>query len=220
MHYQIYRSSRLAVDRPPLSKGIDSGCPFCLAKCDQRPSLGQKILFLNSGDVGQFGCRIEDKHNSVRFDQFLVKMDYEIDENISRVVTPLYDLFLIEPIAPPPGWMLPLSIEDALSVHENMLRGLDYEADPSGESPLRHLCYPIVTGTWWRRLPLSADDIWPMLQAHNFFQSTKKDFATLFDFGNRVLVRARGRPAIKRKRMPPLSRGRYQPDSQANRTPI
>jgi hypothetical protein len=173
-------------------------------------------LFLTSGDSGQSGTRIKDDHNTTRLDQFLVKMDNEQNAEVARIVTPSNDLFLVEPIPPVPSWMLPLSIEDALSVHENMLQGIERADAVSKTDWLKELCYPIVAACWLRRLPLSAHEIWQVLAAHDISKVHEATFLKLYDFGIRLIVRTQGRPAVKRKRMQPLSHGKYLTDHQRN----
>jgi hypothetical protein len=208
----IYWSPRFRADKPPISDGIGAGCPFCIAKRDRQPSIGQRILFLTSGDAGQFGTCVEDKHNSIRFDQFLVKMDYEVEKGGTRVVTLAYDLFSIEPLPSAPVWMPSLSIADALAVHEYMLQGIDNHLQLNDPADLSNLCYPIVSGCWSRRFPLTAEEILAMLQAH--YCPVDKQFCQLYTFGIELLVRTHGKPAIKRKRMKPLSQGKYLSSNQ------
>ncbi len=212
----VHWSHKLRLDKPPLSSGVASGCPYCISKRNRRPLVGQRIMFLTSGDSGHFGTRIEDYHTTARLDQFLVKMDCEQNAEVARIVSPSNDLYLIEPVPPVPVWMLPLSVEDALSIHENMLRGIERADAVSKTDWLKELCYPIVACCWLRRLPVSGQEIWQMLTAHDILEEHKVAFLELYDFGISLLVRTQGRPAVKRKRMQPFSHGKYLTDHQRN----
>src|SRR5687767_3692331 len=96
MHHWIVRSPDLLSDRPPLSQGVTAGCPFCKAREHKIPKIGQRILFLAAGDIGQFGTRVDDSTFALRHDQFAVKMDYETRGHL-RNVTRFLDLFVVEP---------------------------------------------------------------------------------------------------------------------------
>jgi hypothetical protein len=211
-YFEIYRSPTQDANSSPLLDGIEAGCPFCLAKRSTRPKPGQKVLILTSGDTGQFGRCVEDKFNAQRSDQFYVKMDYDKSGG-SRVVTSWTDLFLVEPFPNTPDWMPPLSVDDALALHESFLRGLDRTLALKRKQHISTVCLSLVATTWGRRLPLSPEIIWPMLKAHNF-SGDRNNFSALYDFGLDLLIRTNGRKPIKRKLMEPLSRGKYMTPAQ------
>ncbi len=207
MHHWIVRSSSLVPTLAPLSKGIAAECPFCKARKHDIPAIGQRILFLVGGDVGEFGIRVDDSKLDLRLDQFVVKMDYET-RGYLRNVTRFLDLFMVEPFSPVPNWMPRLSIQDALAIHESMLRGF-LSLQERLPRQTKTFVYSIVSACWWQRLPVNGSDIWPMIEVHGLDKKKKTEFAALFDFGFELLVRSNGRKPIKRKLMPPLSKGRY-----------
>jgi hypothetical protein len=104
--------------------------------------------------------------------------------------------------------MIPFSIEDVLAVHEAVLRTIDKHVN-EGHRRLEKTIFPIVGACWWQRLPISAEELWPMLTAHGFQANDRSEFSKLFEFGRNLLTRNHGRRPIKRKRMAPLSKGRY-----------
>lgn len=108
-----------------------------------------------------------------------------------------------------PSWMVPLSIDDACSLHEQVLDSLNIAEHPAGVDPLLWIAQGLVTRCWCRRLPVSGEEVWRVLTAHGVPTAGRVEFARLFDFGMALLVGANGRPPVRRMRMPPLSQGRY-----------
>ncbi len=53
-----------------------------------------------------------------------------------------------------------------------------------------------------------------MIEAHGVARHQKARLLQTFEFGIKVLVLANGRQPIKRKRMPPMSVGRYLTSAQ------
>jgi hypothetical protein len=175
-------------------------------------------MFLNTFDVGQAGLVLDDRPYWLRYGQFIVKMDYELNDDVQRIVSPEHELFLIEPMGKVPGWMPPFSIDDVFIIHENMLRGYVDMKQIAGKKAITSAIYPIVSGCWRRRLPAKATDIWPMLMAHGFGKQHRTSFVEAFDFGFELLIRSNGRNPIKRKRMEPLAIGKYLPNSKPKNT--
>jgi hypothetical protein len=207
MHHWIFRSPNLLIEKPPTSLGVMAGCPYCKAREYQIPQIGQRILFL-SPDYGETGVRVDDRDYNLRLDQFAVKMDYEAIDYM-RTVTRFLDLYIVEPFTPLASWMPQFSVQDVLAIHEAILRVLDVHIKSRAQRPLHKSISPIVSACWWQRLPASGHEIWPILVAHGFAETKRGEFIKLFEFGFDLLVRTHGRPPIKRKRMPPLSKGRY-----------
>lgn len=213
MRVHVYRSASLQNESPPISIGIQAGCPFCRARVDQEPNTGQQILFLSGTDTGQVGTHVSAASPPLRMDQFLVKMDYQTDGSF-RIVTPLSDLFIVEPFGDVPAWMPPFSIEDALALHEAILMTFDRSRQETGTAAIPLAIHPIVATCWWRRMPISSDEAWGMLAAHGFDVLNPYEFSRFFSFGIELLIATHGRKPIRKRRMEPLSRPRYLPPKQ------
>ena len=183
-------------------------CPYCLAAQSPWPVVGTSLMFLNGIDVGQVGVVVRDKWGTCPSDRFLVKMEYEKQSDVLRMVMPRHELYLDVNLLRIPDWVPSVSIEDNARLHERFLccGGLAAAQDRDGFgtafADVVHVC-------WQHRLPLNAEEIWLALQAHGLDPHSKARVVELFEFGTGLLVRTHGRPAIKRKRMPPMSRGRY-----------
>ncbi|MGU9980723.1 hypothetical protein ACJ4V0_11855 [Phreatobacter sp. HK31-P] len=76
-------------------------------------------------------------------------------------------------------------------------------------SRLENAEFAIIQTVWWQRYPVRAEDLWPMLEAHGFPKSHLLRFVDRFNFGIDLLVHAQGRRPNSRRRMEPLSKGRY-----------
>jgi hypothetical protein len=133
----------------------------------------------------------------------------------SRIVTLGKGDFIEEPFGEAPHWMVPLSMEDAFVVHEACLEMLDKFSMSTKALHAESTLFTIIGTCWWRRLPLTANDIWPMLKAHGAEGIEAREFGSLFDFGLRLLTAVNGRTPVKRKRMAALSKPRYHSKRQA-----
>lgn len=204
MHHWIHRSEHISINAPPVSLGVENGCPFCRAREYKTPDVNQKIFFLSAGDIGQIGTRVNDQGFSLRSDQFAVKMPYD-KQGHTRTVTKYLDLFVEEAFSTPPLWMPSFSIEDCLAIHEFMLRMFD----SLRTSSLDNSIHTLIGTCWQLRIPISGNEMLPILSAHGFDRNKNGDFERLFDFGFQLLIRTQGRPPIKRRKMAAFSRGKY-----------
>jgi hypothetical protein len=144
-------------------------------------------------------------------------MEYERSDAKLRMVNPGHDLYVDCALFNVPDWMPPLSIEDNDAIHDSLLTALPNEilrAHPLEIAP--DSIWPLVVTTWRRRLPLQGTDIWPMIAAHGVSDDKKTQLLSNFEFGLKVLTLANGRPPIKRKRMQPMSAGRYMTKARRN----
>lgn len=210
MHHWIYRSPNQTIDRPPLSIGKANGCPFCIAREDRTPTVGERILFLSS-DYGRTGVRVHSANFRPNADEFLVRMDDD-PRGYTRSVRQTLYLFVVEPFSPAAPWMPQLSFEDVFAIHESLLRAC--ENIMHSKQPFEDAIIPIVSTSWQFRLPVNGEEIWPMLAVHGFSQTNRQEFIRDFRFGFEFLVRTNGRAPIRKKRMPPLSKGRYLSENQ------
>jgi hypothetical protein len=137
-------------------------------------------------------------------------MEYESLPNRLRMVLPGHDLYVNYELFSVPEWMPNLSIDDNGAVHESLVTMLPLIAVGSHEINIvpDRLWRTVIT-IWQRRLPLYRDNLWPMMEAHGVSRTQKDTLMDFFDFGIKVLTLANGRPAIKRKRIPAMSQGRY-----------
>jgi hypothetical protein len=130
-------------------------------------------------------------------------MDYEQRAHVQRVVRPDLELFLDPLHLIPPPWMPPLSIQDAFILHEMVLLAAERDLMRTEAQ------YPLINVCWSHRLPLSGSEVWAMLEAHGCDPIARPVVIERFDFGVGLLVGTQGRPPVKKRRMPALSKGRY-----------
>jgi hypothetical protein len=201
-----------------LATGITAGgtiteCPFCLARQHPWPQIGTLITLLSGFDVGQSGVVVADQWGTCPPDRFLVKMAYA-ESGALRMVMPSHDLFLDVEQLIVPAWMPSLSIEDNGFLHEGLLRSLEGLKAARGRENIGKSLLSVIATCWGRRLPLRGAEFWLLLNAHGIDSHLKSDVIDYFDFGTKLLTQTQGRPAVKRRRMPAMSKGRYLTKAQ------
>ncbi len=201
-----------------LATGITAGgaiteCPFCLARQHPWPQIGTLITLLSGFDVGQSGVVVADQWGTCPPDRFLVKMAYA-ESGVLRMVMPSHDLFLDVEQLIVPAWMPSLSIEDNGFLHEGLLRSLEGLKAARGRENIGKSLLSVIATCWGRRLPLRGAELWLLLNAHGIDSHLKSDVIDYFDFGTKLLTQTQGRPAVKRRRMPAMSKGRYLTKAQ------
>lgn len=199
----------MPVGGPEIS-GVASGCPYCLAKQNLWPEVGTSLIFLKGFDSGYWGEVVADKWNVCSRNQILVHMEYERASTACRFVTPGRDLYVSARLYSVPDWMPPYSIDDNWAVHESLVDSMPQIVIGTHASALapEQLSRTIIA-CWRRRLPLQGSELWPMLEAHGVPSRQKERLLQMFEFGTKILGHANGRRPVKRKRMQPMSLGRY-----------
>lgn len=186
--------------------GQRAGCPFCAARLERRPSLGQRIIILNgfrAGMVGTVSC--VDLDSGYRVGTFLIKED-EDQANSQQIVNPELDLFTLHsPVESVAKWLPPLSMCEAAALDEIVVsvssRFAEFEYDKWHPDTF----YKLIDYCWRKRLPLSDAEIWAILAAHGIPNEFEKDARRSYVEGLELLVYSHGRKPIKKKRTPPLS---------------
>jgi hypothetical protein len=146
-------------------------------------------------------------------DEFLVHFDKDETDTLTRIGYKR-DKFAYFPVEKIPDWLCHLSIDDLSAIEEStLLTVLNFAIAPKRRK-WSNILLPLIATVRSRRLPILSADIWPTLIAHAFPTSQKADFCKFFDFGIELLVSLNGRPAVQRKKMQPMSQGRYQTPGQ------
>jgi hypothetical protein len=186
--------------------GDRAGCPFCAARLERRPSLGQRIIILNgfrAGMVGTVTC--VDLDSRYRVGTFLVKEDGD-QTNSEQIINPKLDLFAplasIESVA---QWLPPLSMGEAAALDEIVVSVCSCFAEFEYDKWHRDTFYRLIDYCWQKRLPLSDDEVWAILAAHGMPKKFEKDARRSYVEGTELLIYSHGRKPIKKKRIPPLS---------------
>ena len=151
-------------------------------------------------------------HAVCRYDQFLVKLDFERPSRNARIATLGHDLFVKVEDFIAPRWMPPVPIDYNASLHKSLEVFLTSER--AGPRDLQQVLQSIIITCWRRRLHLNSSEIWSLLGTQGFNNTSQAKAIELFDFGFRLLVGAQGRPPESRHRMPAMSQGRYTTKSK------
>lgn len=186
--------------------GAKSNCPFCKGRMITSLRPGDRIIILQGMYSGR-AATVSDQPGWSN-DEFLVHFDYETGDTLTRIGYKR-DRFAYSPIAKIPNWLCHLSMDDLSALDESALLTVINFASAKISENWANLLLPLIATVRSRRLPVLAADIWPTLTAHGFSRKKMKNFHKFFDFGIELLASLHGRPAIRRKKMPPMSRGRY-----------
>lgn len=186
--------------------GAKSDCPFCAGRMISSVSAGETIIILQGMYSGRIGTVSDQPGYSD--DEFLVHFDLDPKDILTRIGYQR-DKFAYFPIKRVPKWLCHLSIDDLSALEESCLDTVLNFAVYKSNAKLADLLLPLFATVRSRRLPIIATDVWPTLLAHGFSKKHRSDFQRNFDFGIELLALLHGRPSIQRKKMAPMSRGRY-----------
>jgi hypothetical protein len=186
--------------------GAKSNCPFCKGRKIASLRPGERIIILQGMYSGRTATVSDQPGWSD--DEFLVRFDYEWRDTLTRIHYKR-DKFAYFPIAKIPNWLCHLSMDDLSALDESSLLTVVNFASAKRAAKWADLLLPLIATVRSRRLPVLAADIWPTFVAHGFSRKQKTNFYQFFDFGIELLTSLHGRPAIRRKKMLPMSRGRY-----------
>jgi hypothetical protein len=185
--------------------GARSGCPFCIGRMVRSMSVGDRIVILQGPHSGA-SATVTAEHGFSQ-DEFMVHFDGQSERWETRI-SYSRDRFASLPIARPPTWLCHLSTDDLSVIDESVIQTADLFGANLNVWTVKTLL-PILSIIRSRRLPVSGADLWPTLEAHGFPSATGPSFQDRFDYAIEILVAMVGRPPISRKKVQPMSIGRY-----------
>ena len=186
--------------------GARAGCPFCRGRMIASVARGDRIVFLSGRHAGVQATVFSERGN--REDEFLVNLDSDPPHQ-QMTVSYNRDFFARTPIDEIPSWLCNLSVDDLCEVDHAALRFALRLATAANVKLSPYVLLPLITVARQKRLPVLGADFWPTLEVHGLPKRLKRSFCAKFDFAIEVLVSMVGRPAIKKKRVPAMSIGRY-----------
>jgi hypothetical protein len=182
------------------------GCPFCIGRTIAQVKSGDRIVFLKGSNAGRTAKVL--RSGTPREELFYVRYP-KAPKGVSQTCSYGFDEFVLYPLPKVPAWMCPLSIDDLWRIEDSILRLLKRSIIEQISPGARPLAKALASTVWHRRLPVFATLVFETLRHHGFRDEWQKEFVTLFDFAIDTLISNHGRPAILRKRVPPMSIGRY-----------
>ena len=185
--------------------GSHSDCPFCKGKMISSIQVGDRVVILQGMYVGRIGTVTADR--GWNDDEFLVHFDGEPVTLETRIFYKR-DKFAFSPIDKIPNWLCPLAIDDLNAVDEAAVR-IAMTMATVGELWSVETLLPIIGTVRARRLPIRGADLWPTFEAHGFSSELQNSFEAQFNFAIDLLLAMNGRPPVKRRRVKPMSIGRY-----------
>ena len=191
--------------------GAKSNCPFCIGRMITSVSPGERIIVLQGMYAGR--CATISDQPGWSDEEFLVQFDVEETGTLTRI-SYQRDKFTYFPLKAMPEWLCHLSIDDLSVIDESCLETVLNFTVAKRDSNWADLLVPVISTIRRKRLPISSSDVWSTLIAHGFPRNHKQRFKEHFNFGLRLLLLFNGRPPIQRRKMNPMSRGRYLTPSQ------
>ena len=123
---------------------------------------------------------------------FLVKADGE-KPGVEQIINPHIDLFAV--LSTPKksvDWLPPLCMREAADLDDVVLAVCDRYAK-LGSLKWNYLpLFRLVDHCWRNRLPLSADEIWAVLEAHGMSKKFEKEVRRAYIEGAELLVYSHG----------------------------
>ena len=189
--------------KPGIAAGINSGCPFCLARTTGQLKVNERIIILNDYRAGLVGTVVETPPSlSLRKGEFLVQFDHDQPE-VQQRVSLERDLILVGFTSeePMPSWVPPIMLCDAAELDDAVIQFCQKGFSANRWKPHALSFYEIIRRVWSQRLPIDAKEVWGILEAHGVPQLYKKRLTELFHDGINLLIYACGRKPIKKKRV-------------------
>ena len=185
--------------------GRDSGCPFCVARNQALPKVGEKIRLLSDFRAGQIGIVVETPSSlPLRPGEFLVEIEGEPPGH-QRTVHAELELFEHLPGTPVPAWAPPISLREAEELDRFVIRICDESTWDHNRSPSKLLVYDLIRHVWWKRLLIEPDEMWQLLEAHGAPSRWRNQLMRLYRDGRDLLIYSMGRKPVKKQRVSPLS---------------
>ncbi len=190
---------------PGVEAGIDSGCPFCLARTAPLPNVGARIQILTDYRAGLMGAVVETRPSlPLGKGELLVQFDHD-PPGIHCIVSLERDLVAVNSEVPTPIWAPPISLREAAELDDVIVKFCRSSFSLKSWKPHVPTFYEVIRRVWHNRLPLEGTDMWSILEAHGVPQKYKKRLTELYQDGRDLLVYAIGRKPIKKKRIAPFS---------------
>lgn len=188
--------------------GAANACPFCQARQLRDFPPGTQVMLLCGHRAGMRAMILDRKDWHARTDQICIRSERQSRPG-ARIFALNNFLAIPDSVLVAPSWALPLAIDDSFKVDEAILTTME-GLQRNSSSKWANLMSAIET-VWRWRLPVRGNDLFPAFAAHGLGARNEKRFAEFFDFGLELLIQTQGRAPIRRRRMPPLSKGTYEP---------
>jgi hypothetical protein len=117
------------------------------------------------------------------------------------------DRMLVEtlPRGPLPAWIPQISLKAAGPLEDYARKLCDKDAPGSHPTPNLQLLYRLIECIWLQRLPLTADEVWAVLEAHGAPLDWRSEVTSRYQYGIAALRCVVGRKPFKNRHVPPLS---------------
>jgi hypothetical protein len=185
---------------PGRRAGYLSGCPFCMCSLGI-PKIGTRFRIVLGAQIGEEGIVVEwPKKFPKRPNEFLAH--FESDYRITSTELQKIQEF---PYPPIPKWAPPLCMEDAGKIEDPIIDFCE-KSFLDGKWKIDWDAFnEVVRKSWYKRLPLEAEELWLVLHAHGVPERSKKSLSEFYEKARNLLIYAAGRKPIKKRKIKPLS---------------
>ena len=185
-------------------RGAANGCPFCRAVRSSLPEIGTRFRFLSGFRAGKRGTIVQSPAPYPwPQNECVAQLDGEPASWQSRVLPE--DILEFLPAPAPPAWLPPIELRAASDFDAVVVKFCDSGATSAGWHIHWTAYFEVVRFVWWKRLPIKAEEVWAVLQAHGVPVDCQGELSNFFSQGRDLLVYSAGRKPIKKRRVRPLS---------------
>lgn len=180
---------------PVSAKGVNSECPFCIARHISDYRQGDLGLMLHMHDAGRL-LRYKSSGPGSAVDRF----EWIDDPGSSLRLMREHWLTLPLEVLTVPFWLPGLSLRNCFIIDELAVWFCNESAAGDGFHWDDERLIEVVRTCWQKRLPLKPDELSKVLLAHGMPEQYQDRAEHLFGYGIAALVASGGRPALKKLR--------------------
>ena len=189
---------------PGRKKGAASGCPFCKNTRFGPLQVGIRFRLLSGFQSGRTGIVTQSPAPPpLPPTELIAQMDGDPADIQMRILPT--EIVEPAPFPTPPEWAPPISLRAACELDSVIVRFCEAGLEDDRWAINWPFYNEVIRFSWYRRLPIEPDELWPVLRAHGVPYRFKTELLDFFVKGRDLLVHACGRKPVKKKRVKPLS---------------
>jgi hypothetical protein len=191
---------------PASGNGVQSECPFCIARHIDRYRTGDKAVMVQGANAGRL-LIYGSSEDSDEVNQF-----YWLDEpKIGIRLMREHWLTLPIEVVTVPFWLPRLSLRYCFVIDELAVWFCNESFAGERFHWNSNLTIEVARTCWRKRLPIDPTELSKVLLAHGMPELYQEKFEQLFDFGTKTLIQSEGRKALKKLRLePPADQSLYE----------
>jgi hypothetical protein len=181
---------------PAAQKGVESDCPFCIARHIDHYRRGDQAIVMQGRHAGRlliYGSSQSDG----KIDQFCWHDEPKNQMRFNRDI----QLTLPIEVVTVPFWLPKLSLRNCFIIDELATWFCNMSAAGDRFHWNSDLIIEVVRTCWRKRLPIDAIELTRVLLAHGMPEVYQEKFEVLFNFAMKTLIHSEGRSPLKKLRL-------------------